>query len=93
MSKSLVKYNYFGEFKGLQKKVLTLGKTARVISKHLEVKSTSGKTSKEIDNEVAPAASEIPLSELNGISISDPTNNLMLIRQNGEWRSVKTEPL
>lgn len=92
MSKSLSKFTFPGEFKSFQNKVKVLGKNTRVLSKNREINST-GKTSKEIDNEVAPAVSEIPLAELNGISISDPTNNLFLIRQNGEWRKIKTEAI
>lgn len=91
MSKALAKFNNFGEFKSLQRHTKSLGKNTRVLSKHREV-NTAGKTSIEIDNEVAPAL-DVSLAELNGIGISDPTNNLFLIRQGGVWRKIETKEL
>lgn len=92
MTKSLAKPTSYGEQKRFERKVKVLGRNHRVLSKQKEVKSTSGKTSLEIDNEIAPQL-EISSEELNGISISDPVNNLFLIRQNGVWRKIVTEPL
>lgn len=93
MSKTLAKFNFPVEFKSLQNKVNILNKNTRTLSKILEVKSTSGKNSREIDEGIVIAYGEINPSELNGVVISDPKNNLFLIRQNGLWRKILTEIL
>jgi hypothetical protein len=86
------KFNQFGEFKSLQNKVKVLGKSTRQISKHREI-DTTGKSNVEIDIEVEGPCGGLPTEELNGIAISDPVNNLFLIRQNNKWRKIPTEEL
>lgn len=90
MTKSLAKYNFPGEFKKLEKQVKVIGRESRSLFKVLQV-NTTGKTNKEIDNEVSPAAGEIPSEELEGIMISDPTNKLILVRQGNIWRKVEVK--
>lgn len=92
MSKSLSKFEYFGEVKSLQSKIKVLGKNARRIAKCKEV-NTTGLKSPEIDIQVVGAYGELSNEELNGITISDPVNNLLLIRQNNLWRKIKTESI
>jgi hypothetical protein len=97
MSKSLAKYNFPGEFKSLQKKVKVLGRTTRILSKHKEVNTTglsypfSTESNVKIDKEIEGPCGNLPTEELDGILISDPTNNLVFIRQNSEWKKVKVE--
>lgn len=91
MSKSLSKYDFFGEFKSVQKNIKTLGRTARVLAKLFEVKGASSKTSKEIDEAIIIAFGEESPEELNGLLISDPVNHYLLIRQSGIWKKVKVE--
>jgi hypothetical protein len=91
MSKSLSKFDFFGETKNLQKSVRVLGRTIRVIAKLFEVKGASSKTSKEIDEAIVIAFGEELPEELNGLLISDPTNHYLLIRQGGIWKKIKVE--
>lgn len=91
MSKSLSKFNYFGEFKSLQSKVSVLGRTVKILSKLLEINKASEMISKEIDESVIISFGENSPEELNGLLISDPTNHYLLIRQNNVWKKVKVE--
>lgn len=92
MSKTLSKYTFEGEYKKLKRRLDVISRNHRVLSKQKEVKSTVGKTSLQIDNEISPQL-ENPSEELNGIIVSDPINNLLLVRQNNVWRKIKTEEL
>jgi hypothetical protein len=67
--------------------VVSLGNTTLPAgsTKLVEINST-GLTSSQVDKLfVRPPA--------NGTSVSDPTNNLLLVRQNGVWRKVATSVL
>jgi hypothetical protein len=97
MSKSLVKFNFPGEIKALAKKQTVIGRNVRVLSKHKEVNTTglsypfSASSNVAIDKMIEGPCGNLPTEELNGILISDPTNNKMFIRQDGEWKKVVLE--
>lgn len=91
MSKTLAKYDFYGEFKSHQKALKMLGKTTRVLSKLFELENASSMTSKQIDEAVIIAFGENSPEELNGLQISDPLNHYLLVRQNNIWKKVKLE--
>lgn len=75
------KFNFPSEYKNLLSRVGTLEKSLRDSGYLIEV-NTSGLTNSQIDEKVF---GEEILEPLNGKLISDPTNKIILIRQNGIW--------
>lgn len=97
MSKSLAKYNQFGEFKRLQERVKSLSKVTRVLSKHKEVNTTglsypySAASNVVIDKQIEGPCGNLPTEELNGITVYDSTNEIVLFRINNNWKKIKLE--
>lgn len=83
MSKPLVKSNFPVEYKSLSNRVASLERMIRVLSSTTEI-NTTGLTSEQIDSAVIAEGYAAP----NGKLISDPTNKLLLIRQENVWRRV-----
>lgn len=86
MSKTLSKFSQYGEIKGIHNKIGVLGKGYRIQSKNREI-DTTGLSNIGIDEAVEGPCGNLPTEELNGILISDPINEKILIRQKGRWNS------
>jgi hypothetical protein len=87
MTKSLHKENFPAQYGALSRRLET-HERSDMQSRYLTEINTSGKTDKEIDAIVLGGGAGEPG---NGILISDPTNNLLLLRQSGVWKKVKLE--
>lgn len=85
--KSVQKYNFPSEYKNLLSRVGMLEKSLRDAGYLVEV-DTSGLSNLKIDEKVF---GEEILEPLNGKLISDPTNKLLLLRQENVWRKTKLE--
>jgi hypothetical protein len=82
--KTVVKPDFFIEHGRIIRKLETLERSFLADDDNLTEVNTAGLTSKQIDEAVSPEPGEPPPE--NGRLASDPTNKLLLIRQNNVWR-------
>ena len=88
--KPVSKFSFTGEHKSLGSKIGVVSRNVRNLSKHKEV-NTTGLSDVKIDEAIEGLCGSLPTEELNGIVISDPTNEMLLVRQNGVWKKLKVE--
>lgn len=85
--KTAIKPDFFIEYGEIKRKLETLERSFRLSSFLPEINTTGLTNPKQIDEAVTEGREPPP----DGKLISDPTNKLLLVRQNGVWRKGKLE--